>query len=352
MAWLFPKLGSSEGPIHWKPWINGGIALVFFFYGVKLNPRQLMEGLSNWKLHLTIQLFTFIVFPFLVLLIFRWLPWVDEDFELGITYLAALPSTVSASVVMVNIAGGNVPAAIFNASISGLLGVVITPAWMGILAENLGQGEVDFWPTFVDLTIKVILPVFAGVLLHGKLFPLIRSHLKRLKYLDQAIIMMIVFTAFSDSFYQKIFQPYSWLSLLKIAFLMLILFLMVLLSIELVSRFLGFSIKDRITALFCGSKKISGTWSGYWKSHVSRSCCFGIGFTAGDALSFPAALDWVIFGGVVWKEKSPIKKPVLPGSKFKYVFRIVFRLAPDTDFQLQFWKVLLGSTMHCTWQLL
>ena len=255
LAWLFPKLGSSEGPIHWKPWINGGIALVFFFYGVKLNPRQLMEGLSNWKLHLTIQLFTFIVFPFLVLLIFRWLPWVDQDFELGISYLAALPSTVSASVVMVNIAGGNVPAAIFNASISGLLGVVITPAWMGILAENLGKGEVDFWPTFVDLTIKVILPVFAGVLLHGKLFPLIRSHLKRLKYLDQAIIMMIVFTAFSDSFYQKIFQPYSWLSLLKIAFLMLILFLMVLLSIELVSRFLGFSIKDRITALFCGSKK-------------------------------------------------------------------------------------------------
>jgi sodium/bile acid cotransporter 7 len=255
LAWLFPKLGSSEGPFLWKPWINGGIALVFFFYGVKLNPRQLMEGLSNWKLHLTIQLFTFIVFPFLVLLIFRWLPWVDQDFELGISYLAALPSTVSASVVMVNIAGGNVPAAIFNASISGLLGVVITPAWMGVLAENLGQGEVDFWPTFVDLTIKVILPVFAGVLLHGKLFPLIRSHLKRLKYLDQAIIMMIVFTAFSDSFYQKIFQPYSWLSLLKIAFLMLILFLMVLLLIELVSRFLGFSIKDRITALFCGSKK-------------------------------------------------------------------------------------------------
>lgn len=255
LAWLFPKLGSSEGPIQWKPWINGGIALVFFFYGVKLNPRQLMEGLLNWKLHLTIQLFTFIVFPFLVLMIFRWLPWVDQDFELGISYLAALPSTVSASVVMVNIAGGNIPAAIFNASISGLLGVVITPAWMGILAENLGQGEVDFWPTFVDLTIKVILPVFVGVLLHGKLFPLIRSHLKRLKYLDQAIIMMIVFTAFSDSFYQKIFQPYSWLSLLKIAFLMLILFLMVLLSIELVSRFLGFSIKDRITALFCGSKK-------------------------------------------------------------------------------------------------
>jgi len=207
MAWLFLKLGSSEGPIHWKPWINGGIALVFFFYGVKLNPRQLMEGLSNWKLHLTIQLFTFIVFPFLVLLIFRWLPWVDEDFELGITYLAALPSTVSASVVMVNIAGGNVPAAIFNASISGLLGVVITPAWMGILAENLGQGEVDFWPTFVDLTIKVILPVFAGVLLHGKLFPLIRSHLKRLKYLDQAIIMMIVFTAlFQIAFTRKYFN--------------------------------------------------------------------------------------------------------------------------------------------------
>ncbi|NVJ87422.1 MAG: bile acid:sodium symporter [Algoriphagus sp.] len=255
LAWLFPEVGQSQGPISWKPFINGGIALVFFFYGVKLDPQQLNSGLSNWKLHLLIQAFTFLIFPVLMLLLLQFLPWIDEDFKLGISYLSALPSTVSASVVMVNIAGGNIPAAIFNASVSSLLGVVITPAWMGILAEGMGQGQVDFWPTFLDLTIKVILPVVLGISLHGIIFPLIKRHLSKLKYLDQTVIMLIVFTGFSDSFYQKVFSPYSFGTLIQIALTMLGVFILVWLSISIVTQFLGFSLADRITALFCGSKK-------------------------------------------------------------------------------------------------
>ncbi|GAL78303.1 sodium/bile acid symporter family [Algibacter lectus] len=49
----------------------------------------------------------------------------------GVLFLAALPSTVSSSVVMVSMAKGNIPAAIFNASISGIIGVALTPLWMG-----------------------------------------------------------------------------------------------------------------------------------------------------------------------------------------------------------------------------
>ncbi|TFV97168.1 bile acid:sodium symporter [Algoriphagus kandeliae] len=255
LAWLFPEIGSSQGPVSWKPFINTGIALLFFFYGVKLDPQQLKSGLSNWKLHLVIQVFTFLIFPVFVYFLLQFLPWIGDDFKLGISYLSALPSTVSASVVMVNIAGGNIPAAIFNASISSLLGVVITPAWMGVLAEGMGQGEVDFLPTFLDLTIKVIIPVILGILLHGLIYPLIKSHLAKLKYLDQSVIMLIVFTAFSDSFFQKVFTPYSLWTLIQIALTMLGLFILIWLAISLVSRFFGFSLADRITALFCGSKK-------------------------------------------------------------------------------------------------
>ncbi|MCS5488934.1 bile acid:sodium symporter family protein [Algoriphagus limi] len=255
LAWLFPEIGSSLGPIKWKPFINIGIALVFFFYGVKLDSQQLKSGLSNWRLHLVIQVFTFLIFPIFVFFLLQFLPWIEGDFKLGISYLSALPSTVSASVVMVSIAGGNIPAAIFNASISSLLGVVITPAWMGVLAEGMWQGEVDFLPTFLDLTIKVIIPVILGILLHGLIFPLIKSHIAKLKYLDQSVIMLIVFTAFSDSFFQKVFTPYSLWTLVQIALTMLGLFILIWIAISLVSRFFSFSLADRITALFCGSKK-------------------------------------------------------------------------------------------------
>lgn len=54
----------------------------------------------------------------------------------GRLFLATLPSTVSSSVVMVSIAGGNMAAAIFNASVSSLIGVFVTPLWMGIFLET------------------------------------------------------------------------------------------------------------------------------------------------------------------------------------------------------------------------
>lgn len=252
-AWV-PEVGSSQSGIPWKPIINLGIALVFFFYGVKLNPVQLKEGLTNWRLHLMIQSATFLFFPILVLVLKNITPWIEDDFQLGITYLSALPSTVSASVVMVSIAGGNLPGAIFNASISSLLGVILTPAWMGILANGVG-GELDFWSTLGELTLKVIFPVTLGVLCHGWLFPKLKDFLPRLKYVDQTVIMIIVFTSFSDSFQQQIFSSYAVSTLLSVALTMLGIFLLVLIILSVLGKAFRFSLQDRITTLFCGSKK-------------------------------------------------------------------------------------------------
>jgi solute carrier family 10 (sodium/bile acid cotransporter), member 7 len=254
LAALFPEVGSVDSGFPWKPIINAGIAFVFFFYGVKLDPEQLRSGLSNWRLHLLIQVSTFLIFPVLVYLLVQVMPWVDPDFRLGISYLSALPSTVSASVVMVSIAGGNLPAAIFNASISSLLGVILTPAWMGILGSG-PAGEIDFWSTLGELILKVILPVVLGVFAHKWLFPRIKGYLSRLKYVDQTVIMIIVFTTFAESFAQKLFSAYQFSTLLNIAVTMLGIFILIWLILELISKLLKFSIQDRITTLFCGSKK-------------------------------------------------------------------------------------------------
>jgi sodium/bile acid cotransporter 7 len=254
LAYLVPDFGSSASQVPWKILTDLGIALVFFFYGVKLNPEQLKTGLSNWKLHVLIQACTFLFFPIIVIVLMQFAPWIEGDFQKGISFLSVLPSTVSASVVMVSIAGGNLPAAIFNASISSLIGVLISPIWMGWILEG-SSIEMDFWVSFGELSLKVLLPVLLGLFFHQILFSKIEKYLSKLKYLDQTVILMIVFTSFAQSFSQEIFTPYSIFSLLKVGISMLGLFFMIWGLLEGLARIFGFEREDRITALFCGSKK-------------------------------------------------------------------------------------------------
>jgi len=254
LAAILPELGSTESTIPWKPFIQVGIALLFFFYGLKLDPAQLRAGLSNWRLHVLIQLTTFLGFPLLVFALVNFVPGLDPNFALGISYLGALPSTVSAAVVLVSISGGNVPAAIFNASISSLLGVVMTPFWMRVAGGEVA-GELDLWASIVDLSIKVVLPVILGLVMHRYLFPKIKPYLNRLKYLDQTVILSIVFTTFSESFSQRLFDSFSWLSLGGLSLVMLFILLVVVGILFLLVRVLSFSKEDQIAAIFCGSTK-------------------------------------------------------------------------------------------------
>jgi len=254
LAAILPELGSMESNIPWKPFIQVGIALLFFFYGLKLDPAQLRAGLSNWRLHVLIQVTTFLGFPLLVFALVNFVPGLDPNFALGISYLGALPSTVSAAVVLVSISGGNLPAAIFNASVSSLLGVVMTPFWMRVAGGEVA-GELDFWASIVDLSIKVVLPVILGLVMHRYLFPKIKPYLNRLKYLDQTVILSIVFTTFSESFSQRLFDSFSWLSLGGLALWMLVILLLVVGILFLLVKAMSFSKEDQIAAVFCGSTK-------------------------------------------------------------------------------------------------
>jgi solute carrier family 10 (sodium/bile acid cotransporter), member 7 len=261
LAWLWPELGRSGGPLPLEEVTTYGVALIFFFYGLKLSPEKLKAGLSQWRLHLAVQLTTFLLFPLLVLL--AWKVWGGEGQQhlwLGAFYLAALPSTVSSSVVMVSIAGGNLPAAIFNASISSLLGVFLTPMWMGLFLQSQ-SGAFDFWSVLVKLVLQVVVPAVLGLVLHHRLGLLADRYRKELKYFDQVIILLIVYAAFCDSFARQLFRGLGGGDLLLLGLLMSGLFFLVFGLVSLVSKALGFSRDNKITALFCGSKKslVQGT---------------------------------------------------------------------------------------------
>ncbi|WP_347156389.1 bile acid:sodium symporter family protein [Pontibacter chitinilyticus] len=255
LAYLWPQIGIDREPLSLGEIANYGVSVIFFFYGLRLSPAKLKAGLSTWRLHLVVQVSTFVLFPLLILPLHRFVEGTPEaTLWLGVFYLSALPSTVSSSVVMVSIAGGNMAAAIFNASISSLIGIFITPLWMGLFLTDSGGGF-DIWSVMGKLVLQVLLPVVLGILLHRYWGGFAERHKKQLRYFDQSIILLIVYTSFCESFARHMFSGYSFANVLVLGLCMAGLFFLMFGLIYSISRIFGFNREDRITAIFCGSKK-------------------------------------------------------------------------------------------------
>lgn len=252
VAYIYP--GGAEA-LHVKTITDVGIGFIFFFYGLKLSWGQVKSGLSNYRLHFLVQLSTFLLFPIIILLCKPILEnWVGDMLWVGLFFLAVLPSSVSSSVVMVSLGRGNVPAAIFNASISGLIGVVVTPLWLGLVVNQV-QG-ISFTEVFVKLIIQIIIPITLGLLLNSRFGEVANKRKKLIANFDKLIIVLIVYASFSHSFIVNIFSDMQWYQFVVLYACVLFLFTIVMLIMNVLSlKVFKFSVEDRVTALFCGSKK-------------------------------------------------------------------------------------------------
>lgn len=255
LAYFWWQPGVYEGKVTLNDIGNIGVSLIFFFYGLKLSPQELKKGLSNWKLHIVVQTATFIIFPIVVLVFMAIFgSFGNKLLWLGIFYLVALPSTVSSSVVMTSLARGNITSAIFNASLSSIIGVFITPVWMGIFISTSG-GDFDLTNVIIKLSLQVLLPVAIGVLLHPKFGKIALKNSNKLRIFDQSIILLIVYVSFCDSFANKMFSGYATWELIVLGLAMIALFFIIYGIVTFIGKLLKFSIEDHITAVFCGSKK-------------------------------------------------------------------------------------------------
>ena len=255
LAWIMPGIGSNAEWYSIDNFTNIGISLIFFFYGLKLSPQEVILGLNNYKLHFIVQISTFILFPIIVILAFPFIS--SEDGHLlwlAVFFLAALPSTVSSSVVMVSMARGNVAGSIFNASISGLIGIIATPLWMGLFMSSDSQGF-DLFDSFISLILKILMPVVVGLILHRFFGRLATKHSKFLSWFDKSVILAIVYKSFGESFSSGLFETIGVIDLLLVLLSVVVLFVMVYFIINKFTRVFNLNREDRITALFNGSKK-------------------------------------------------------------------------------------------------
>jgi sodium/bile acid cotransporter 7 len=231
------------------------IALLFFLHGAKLSREALVSGLTHWRLHLLVLGATFVMFPLLGLMIGPLaLTLLTPDLYLGILFLCTLPSTVQSSISFTSIARGNVAAAVCSASASNFIGIFLTPVLVGALVVQGTAGGSSF-DSVLKIVTQLLLPFLAGQLLRPWIGAWIDRRKPMLRYVDQGSILLVVYTAFSESVNEGLWQQLSPATIGALTVISCLMRAAALGIATFASRRLGFSKADEITIVFCGSKK-------------------------------------------------------------------------------------------------
>nr|WP_303652455.1 bile acid:sodium symporter family protein [Paludisphaera mucosa] len=255
LAFAFPGPGADGGWLHPELLTKAGVALIFFLHGVAMSFDALKAGAFRWRLHLLVQLATFQLFPMLGLLMLAVAGGlISPSLRLGFFYLCALPSTVSSSVAMTSAARGNVPAAVFNATLSSLIGVAVTPALTAWYLGGSGTSRQPLGGVILDMVVWLVLPLVVGQLARRWLAGWASRNKRTIDAVDKGTILLLVYTSFCDSVAMNVWSGHgadaAWTFVGT-----LLLFFAVMGLIWATCDLLGFSTEDRITAVFCGSKK-------------------------------------------------------------------------------------------------
>ncbi|MBQ0822000.1 bile acid:sodium symporter [Microvirga sp. HBU67558] len=254
-ATILPATGAAA-PIL-KVVIVGSIALLFFLQGARLSRQAIIQGAIHWRLHLMVFAATFILFPVLGLLTKTYLQsYLAPGIALGILYLCLLPSTIQSSITFTSIAGGNVAAAVCSASASNVLGVLLTPLLMGMFMQT--QGGVSFG-AIGEIVLQILVPFLLGHLLRPWIGSWVETRRMLTSLVDRGAILLVVYYAFGEAAVEGLWQRLAPRDMIVLVVISCILLGLVLVTTTLASRLFGFSTRDEVAIVFCGSKKSLGS---------------------------------------------------------------------------------------------
>lgn len=254
LGFLWPQGGLSDGPLQLGLVTSVGIALVFFLHGANLDSSALLSGLKQWRVHGVVQATTFIFFPLLCIAIYYLsAPVLDEKLRIGLFFIGAVPSTIASSVAMTALAKGNIPVAVFNASVSGLFGMLATP----IIMTWIGTNHIEFSliDAFYGIALQLLLPFILGQISRPLTANFIKRHKGWIGKIDRIVIALIVFGSFAKATADQAWSNISLSDIIIVIFLVGAILGCALLFTTKISNIMGLNQADEAAVVFCGSKK-------------------------------------------------------------------------------------------------
>ena len=239
--------------------IYWAVSLLFFLYGAKLSTAVVATGISNWRLQAACLLCTFALFPLLTLAAMPLAsPLFPAAVVTGILYIGCMPSTVQSSIAFTSISNGNVAGAVCAASISNLLGVVLSPLLLMLLISSAAHVTVE--PSAIwKIVQQILLPFAAGQLCRPLLADFLNRHKAPTMIVDRGSILLIVYSAFSVGVVNGIWQIMPWQAIIGLVLLCIVLLAAVMGIGVGLGRLSGMGKPDLLALFYCGSTKSLAT---------------------------------------------------------------------------------------------
>ncbi|WP_421742020.1 bile acid:sodium symporter family protein [Cellulomonas sp.] len=236
---------------------TAAIIVLFFLYGARMATGDVWAGLRNWRLQGSMLASTYVAFPLLGLLV-QLLPdaVLSSELKTGLLYLALLPSTVQSSVVFTSIARGNVAGAITGATISNVVGIVLTPLLVAVLMVRTAAVSGS---NVTGILLQLLLPFALGQLVQRWIGPWLRARPQLTRVTDRSTIVLVAYTSVSEATVSGAWSHVTWVALVVLLVVCAVMLAAMLLLTWNSGRWLSLERADRIALLMCGSKKSLAT---------------------------------------------------------------------------------------------
>ncbi|KAJ6024188.1 hypothetical protein N7540_004985 [Penicillium herquei] len=288
LAYYFPNVAKHGGIIRSQYSVMYGvIAIIFLISGLSIDRRKLVLQLMNWRLHLTVQVISFLFIPAVVLaVVYAILAGdptgkIDRSVLAGYIFVACIPTTIASNVVMTRSAGGDDAAALVEVLIANVFAPFVTAAWTVALipktaefdAWRYGGGNMDsmYRNVFQQLGLSVLLPLFVGQIVRWTWPDRVAWVLQKTKLpkLASVCMLLLVWTTFSSCFATGALQEMDTQTIVFVALFNIALYIFLTGICFICSRpprfllskpwseaiFKPLSPKETIAACFCGPAK-------------------------------------------------------------------------------------------------
>lgn len=271
LAYLFPNVGKTGGYIRSEWTVKYGcIILVFFLNGLSVKTKELLKEILHIRLHLLIQFYSLCFIPFTIYFLKIILLKISLNSILvcGFILLGCGSTTISSNVIMTKNAQGNENGALINAILGNVLAVFYSPILILYFAKHSifndllsKEKQINYQTVIRELTLLVLIPFLCGQILHSistKQIEIIRNKLQFTQIINFTLLI-VIWSVFSTSFANQIFDKISRKDLLLLIFIdlgfYLIFFSIILIIARLPISIWQFSKEDSIAITFCGSMK-------------------------------------------------------------------------------------------------
>lgn len=256
LASLYPE-GTADGS-----WLRPertseiGIFAIFLIQGCLLPTQDLLAGSRRHRLNGYILVWSFIAYPLIAWGLSQLLaPWISREVQMGLIFLAILPTTVSSAVVLTQSANGRVAPAIFNTVVSNLLGIVWVPfvaLWL------LSSGAIpwhEMGTVLAKLSYLIALPLAIGQVIHWTARRMVTPMRRYATWFSNAVICFIVYIAVGNSILAGVWESAGWRFSIEVVAAATLLMLLATAGIWLTRHWASSDPQEQSAAFFCASQK-------------------------------------------------------------------------------------------------